>query len=397
MPRVFRLINRLNIGGPTYNAAILSKELAPRYDTLLVSGMIGPGEASSAHIVEALGLQPRLIPYMYREISPTRDWRGYRELSRVLREYQPQIVHTHAAKAGVRGRLAAFAHNVPVVVHTFHGHVFHSYFSPLKTQAFIRIERMLAGLSDAIIALSPLQAYELSEVFRIAPRNKIQIIPNGFDLTSFTMHTNAKRAAFRQKYGLTDDVVGVGIVGRLVPIKNHALFLEGFARMKRTATVPVRAFIIGDGELRTELEALCRQLGLSYDTGAGQSDIVFTSWIQDVSEPVAGLDIIALTSLNEGNPVSLVEAQAGARAVVSTDVGGVRDTVLPDRSGLVVPTQDSEALATALHRLVHQPELRLQMGETGQRFALQKFSWQRLVTDMDALYTRLLAAKNLKV
>lgn len=396
MPRIFRLINRLNIGGPTYNAAILSQALAPKYDTRLVSGMIAAGEASSAHVVEALGLQPQLIPYMYREISPTRDWRGYREVARAMRAFHPHIVHTHAAKAGVLGRLAASAQQVPVIVHTFHGHVFHSYFSPLKTQAFIRIERFLASLSDAIVALSPLQAYELSEVFRIAPTHKIRIIPNGFDLTPFTQDTAAKRATFRQQYGLTDDMVGIGLVGRLVPIKNHSLFLQAFAQLKAMSSTPVRAFLIGDGELRPELEALCGQLGLSHGPTAA-ADVVFTSWIQDVSGPVAGLDVVALTSLNEGNPVSLVEAQAGGCAVVSTDVGGVRDTVLPGTSGLVVPSQDVAALAQALHVVAADAELRQRMGAAGRAFALKKFSWQRLVADMDALYTELLARKGLGV
>jgi glycosyltransferase involved in cell wall biosynthesis len=185
-------------------------------------------------------------------------------------------------------------------------------------------------------------------------------------------------------------------VGRLVPIKNHSLFLQAFAQLKAMSSTPVRAFLIGDGELRPELEALCGQLGLSHGPTAA-ADVVFTSWIQDVSGPVAGLDVVALTSLNEGNPVSLVEAQAGGCAVVSTDVGGVRDTVLPGTSGLVVPSQDVAALSQALHVVAANAELRQRMGAAGRAFALQKFSWQRLVADMDALYTELLARKGLGV
>lgn len=396
MPKVLRILNRLNIGGPTFNAAYLSAYLPPDYETLLMSGSLAQGEESSTHIVESLGIQPHYVPEMQREISPRVDVKAYYHIRRVMDGFHPDIVHTHAAKAGMLGRLAAMNRHVPVIVHTFHGHVFHSYFSPVKTQLFIQIERFMASISDTIIALSPLQAHELTEVFRICPPEKIRIIPNGFDLSGFTTDQEAKRIAFRSRYSIPDGTVAIGIVGRLAPIKNHALFIEAMATLKHNSRVPVVAVVVGDGELRPETEQLCQSLGLRISTPEVPqpgADVIFTSWIKDVSGPVAGMDIMALSSLNEGNPVALVEAQAGARPSVSTDVGGVRDTLLPDQSGYVVRSADPLAFAAALQRLAEDPALRMQMGHTGRTWALQKFSYHRLVADMHGLYEELLRKK----
>ncbi|MFO0399019.1 MAG: glycosyltransferase [Sphingobacteriia bacterium] len=389
MPKVLRIINRLNIGGPTYNAAYLTAHLPQPYETRLLSGQLATGEESSQHVLEELGIEAHYLPHMQRELSPGLDVRAYRQLKQALITYHPDIVHTHAAKAGMLGRLAAMNQHVPVIIHTFHGHVFHSYFSPAKTRLFIQIERFLASLSSAIIALSPLQAYELTEVFNICKPEKIRIIPNGFDLSPFETQQPEKRQAFRSSWGIAEEALVIGLIGRMAPIKNHALFLEAFAHLKARSTQPVVAVLVGDGELRPSLEALCHSLNLK--TGQAErlqpgADVLFTSWIRDVSAPIAGRDIVAMSSLNEGNPVALVEAQAAAKPCVSTDVGGVRDTLLPDVSGYVVPSGQPRPLAEALLGLVNDAPLRQQMGQQGRQFAQLRFSYQRLVQDMHALY-----------
>ncbi|MBL6876442.1 MAG: glycosyltransferase, partial [Chitinophagales bacterium] len=232
MPKVLRIINRLNLGGPTYNAAYLSKYIGDDFETLLVAGMKDESEASSAYIVDNLGLKPRYIKNMYREINPIKDFRAYKELVQIIKEFQPDIVHTHAAKAGAIGRLAAYNCGVPIILHTFHGHVFHSYFGQLKTRIFLEIERFLARKSTKIVAISNIQKQELCEKFKVAPCEKFEVVPLGFDLERFQINHPERRIAFRARYGLNQEDVVIGIIGRLVPIKNHYLLIQAFAEVK---------------------------------------------------------------------------------------------------------------------------------------------------------------------
>jgi glycosyltransferase involved in cell wall biosynthesis len=394
MPRIVRILNRLNIGGPTYNAVYLSRYLDPTFETLLVAGTIDATEGDSSYIAHDLGLQPVLVPDMQRAIHPVRDRKAYLQIKEIIRDYKPDIVHTHAAKAGALGRLAASACKVPVVVHTFHGHVFHSYFSPLKTRVFIQIERFLARKSSAIVAISPQQKHDLGTVYRIAPPEKIHVVPNGFELSRFALDTANRRANFRSQYQLPSDTIVLGIVGRLVPVKHHGLFLEALARLKEITHVPFHAIIIGDGELRAQIENSATALGLIFDTPQDRkqnSSLTFASWVTQVEMVYPGLDVVVLTSKNEGTPVSLVEAQAAGLPVVATNVGGVSETMLHGKTGYVVPLDDVAALTTALARLIEDAGLRKQMGDSGRVFANQLFGYQRLCNDMQGLYEKLLA------
>src|SRR6185295_2272303 len=226
MPRVLRIINRLNLGGPTYNAALLTKHLAPEFETLLIAGTKQDSEESSEFIVKNLGISTLAIPEMQREINLSNDRIAYKKIKDIIRDFKPDIVHTHAAKAGTLGRLAADSLKVPVIVHTFHGHVFHSYFNPIKTKIFLNIERYLARKSTGIIAISEKQMYELSEIHRICSPGKIKVIPLGFDLDKFQEDIEMKRKSFRSKYFVDDNEIAIGIIGRLVPVKNHPLFLK---------------------------------------------------------------------------------------------------------------------------------------------------------------------------
>lgn len=393
MPKVLRIINRFNIGGPTFNAAYLSKYLPSNYETLLIGGEKEDHEESSLHVLNELGLHPLIIPEMRRSINPLNDYFVYRKLKNIIEEFKPDIVHTHAAKAGTIGRLAAYNAKVPVILHTFHGHVFHSYFNKAKTSVFKNIERNLAAKSTKIIAISERQKYELGTIHRICPPEKIEVIPLGFDLSRFQEDYEAKRKSFRSKYNLADDEIAVGIIGRIVPIKNHEMFIRAWKSASDKTTKKIRAFIVGDGEDRTKVENLAKELGMSICTEnfeKSKCSLTFTSWIKEIDVVNAGLDIVALCSLNEGTPVSLIEAQAANNPVLSTKVGGVENIVTEGKTGLLCEVGDLEKYSAQLLELLENDELRTKMQQAGWESVREKFHYTRLVKDIDKLYSSLL-------
>lgn len=396
MPKVLRIINRLNLGGPTYNAAYLTKYLEPDFETILLSGMKSDAEESSEYIVEQLNIKPVYITDMHRSIHLTRDYKAYQQIKKIIQHYKPDIVHTHASKAGTLGRLAAIHSKVPVIVHTFHGHVFHSYFSSYKTKFFIALERYLARKSSAIITLSPVQQNEIVNEFSICPLDKSVIIPLGFELDRFNQNISEKRSTFRNTYRITEDELAIGIIGRLTAIKNHPMFLKSIALLKQQSPKnKIKGVIIGNGEDYDMLTQLAGQLGLQLATpdNSYQGDILFTSWIKEIDIAIAGLDIIGMTSFNEGTPVSLIEAQAGSKPVVSTRVGGIEDIVNENNSAFLCNSDDIETFTQHLMNLCNNPSLRSNMGKAGQEFVTRRFSRQRLVSDMNQLYQNLLKKK----
>lgn len=391
--KVLRIINRFNLGGPTFNVAYLSKYMGEPFETKLIGGMKDDSEASSDFILKSVGLTPEYIPNMKRSISPKYDLEAYQHIAKVIQEYKPDIVHTHASKAGTLGRLAAINNSVPIILHTFHGHVFHSYFGKLQTLFYKTIERYLAKNSTRIIAISEKQKLELGEEHGICDPAKIEIVPLGFDLSRFTENQEEKRKQFRSKYGLTNDQVAVSIVGRLVPVKNHHFFLDVVKELDEVDRKQAVFFIVGDGESKDELISYTKQLGLNYkwcEKPDTDTNIVFTSWIKEVDQVVAGSEIICLTSLNEGTPVSLIEAQAGSRPVISTKVGGIRDIVVVDQSAFLTNTTDTIGFKTYLSKLINNKYLRQEMGVIGRNHVLEKYSFQRLIRDMEKLYTKLI-------
>lgn len=393
MPRVLRIINRLNLGGPTFNVALLTRYLPSDFTTKLVAGEKDHSEESSDFIVKDLGLEYTKIAEMHRSIHPLKDWKAYRQLVKIIREFKPDIVHTHAAKAGTLGRLAAFQEKVPVVVHTFHGHVFHSYFSPMKTRVFLGIERYLAKRSSGIIAISDKQKSELVQKYRVCDLKKVRVIPLGFDLSRFQEKQAEKRLAFREKYKIAEDEIAIGIIGRLVPVKNQAMFLKCAAALKNACGGKLRFLLIGDGEDRMHLLQLAKELGLEFNyfpENQEKSYVTFCSWIHEIDEVVAGLDIVTLASFNEGTPVSLIEAQAGNRVVVSTNVGGIENVVDVDRSAFLVASGDLEAFTGKVKLLCEDAALRSQMSARGWELVRERFHYTRLIKDMDTYYRELL-------
>lgn len=393
MPKVLRIINRFNLGGPTYNAAYLTKYLPDEYETLLIGGDKEESEDTSQHILDDLGLDPVIIPEMRRAIRFGNDYAAYKKIKQIIEEFKPDIVHTHASKAGTLGRMAAFSCNVPAVVHTFHGHVFHSYFSKAKTKIFKRIEKRLAEKSSAIVAISNIQKQELGEIHKIAPLDKIEVIPLGFDLQRFQVDLDKKRAIFRTEYQIEDDEIAIGIIGRLVPIKNHKLFLQGLKHVLNNTDKKVRAFIIGDGESRDEIIALAKELDITFcrsNIELNKTPLTFTSWIKNIDVVNAGMDIIALSSLNEGTPVSLIEAQAANNPIISTNVGGIENVVIQNKTGLLSEIEDVKSYGENLLELVENEDKRKLMQKEGWNHVKDQFSHTRLVNDIDKLYKKLL-------
>jgi glycosyltransferase involved in cell wall biosynthesis len=385
-------MNRLAVGGPVLNATYLTRYMEPEFETLLLVGEKEDHEKSAEYLTTQLGIRYVTIKGMGRSINPASDYFAYQEVKKLIKSFKPDIVHTHAAKPGAIGRLAAAAANVPVILHTFHGHIFHSYFNSVKTKFFINAERYLAKKSDAIIAISEIQKKELAVDFKIAPEEKFRVVPLGFDLDRFRTDQGAKRNKFRTEFEVKDDEIAIGITGRLVPIKNHYLFLKGIKHVLENGGRKVKAFIIGDGETRNDLENIARETGMKFSTEKDASHphpLVFTSWRSDIDTINAGLDIVCLTSFNEGTPVSLIEAQASNKPIVSTRVGGISDIVVEGETALLADVQDGEKFCSHLLQLVQNDDLRHRMGSSSHEHVLSRYSYQRLVDDMSKLYYEL--------
>jgi glycosyltransferase involved in cell wall biosynthesis len=378
------------------NATYLSRYLSPDFETILVVGEKEDHEKSAAYLADQLGINYVTIKGMGRSINPASDYLAYHQIKKLIKTFKPDIVHTHSAKPGALGRLAASASSVPVILHTFHGHVFHSYFGSIKSNVFINTERYLARKSDAIIAISEQQKNELVQQFKIAPDDKFHVIPLGFDLDRFRNGTDEKRMKFRAEFSIEDDTIAIGIIGRLVPVKNHYLFLKAIKQVLERSHKKIKALIIGDGETRTDLENVANETGIPYSTEKDREHVhplIFTSWRSDIDVISAGLDIVCLTSFNEGTPVSLIEAQAADKAVVSTRVGGIADIVVEGETALLADVNDTQTYCDHLLRLVEDDALRLRMGSNSSKHVLQKFSYQRLMNDMSQLYYQLLEKK----
>ena len=385
MKKILRIINRFNLGGPTYNAAYLTKYLEPEYETLLIGGQHDESEKSSMHILDNLGLKPIIIPEMQRSLNPYKDQIAFKKIQNIIKEFKPDIVHTHAAKAGALGRRAAYKMGVKQIYHTFHGHVFHSYFGSFKTKIFKEIEKNLAKKSTKIIAISEIQKRELSKVHRICPEKKIEVIPLGFDLERFNTDKDSKRKEFRKKWNLKENEIAIGIIGRLVPIKNHKFFIDAIQEVLKKSEVPIKAFIVGDGEEKQNIINYIKNKNLEFSLDYNPATFHLTSWIKEIDRVNSGMDIICLTSLNEGTPVSLIEAQASGKPIVSTKTGGIENIVLENKTALLSEKNDLHNFSKNLLSLVNDSNKRKLLS----KFGLEKskdFHYDQLVNNVKKLY-----------
>ena len=386
--RVLRIISRMNVGGPALHALLLNERLDPaRYDSRLVAGQVGDAEGDYLTLHGAEPERFVSLPALGREVEGWRDWSAFWALVRLMRSFRPHVVHTHTSKAGALGRIAATLCRVPVVVHTYHGHVFDAYFSPLKTRLVVAAERVLARGASALVAVT---ARVRRDVLArgIGGDDQVVVVSLGLDLDPL-IAAPARRGELRRELGLRPDVPLVGIVARLAPVKAHEVFLAAAKAM-----APVRPdivfLIVGDGERRAELETAARASGLG-------DRVRFLGWRADLDRLYADLDIVVLTSKNEGSPVALIEAMAAGRPVVSTRAGGVEDVVTDGETGVVVPIGDAPAVARAVVDLLEDPSRAARLGAAGRASVVARFGSGRLVGDIDALYQRLLADRGVRV
>ncbi len=389
--RVARIITRLNIGGPSVQAIDLSRELVPRgFETCLIHGRLAAGEGDITQWLSITAARTVYVNDLVRPLTPLRDLRALWAIYKALLDWQPDIVHTHMAKAGALGRLAGLAYNWTPgrgprarLIHTYHGHVFEGYFSPAFARVFVFIERFLARCSDALIAISPRVHADLLDRYRIAGRDQLKIIPLGFKLDRLVALTAADRAAARRTLQIPEDAIVVGTVGRLTAIKHQALFVE-MARILAGQSPRYVFLIAGDGELRPELERRVARDGL----GARAR---FLGWRGDLDVVYGAMDIFALTSKNEGTPVSLIEAMAAGVATVATDVGGVRDVISSADLGVLVPPDNIDALVSAVARLAADALKRHQIGCQARMDMQRRFDGRRLAGQVTELYSEVLS------
>ena len=332
---------------------------------------------------------PTVLPSLGRSLHPVRDLLTVGALVSILRRQRPHIVETHTAKAGFVGRVAARLAGVPVVLHVFHGHVFYGYFGAAQTRAFIGIERLLARWTDRVITISLSQRHDIAHVYRIASPDRVVVVPLGFDLRSFAGAGPADRSAGRALLGVPSDAPLVGFVGRLTAVKNPALFCSAACRVLES--VPGARFVlVGDGELRADIERQIADLGLS-------ERVTLAGWQREMPPVYAALDALVLPSLNEGTSVTAIEAMAAGVPVVATAVGGMPDLVADERTGLLAPSGDAEALAEQIVRVLSDPAWAHSVARGGREDALARFGVDRLVRDMESLYTTLLAEKGVRL
>jgi glycosyltransferase involved in cell wall biosynthesis len=382
--KIVRVITRMNIGGPARHVTILATRSEPEFATVLLTGEPGAREGSMLEEAERAGAHVVRVPHLSRPVAPIADLLALLWLFKYFRRERPAIVATHTAKAGSLGRFAAVLAGVPVIVHTFHGHVLDGYFGRLRTWIFLSVERMLGRLTSQFIAISPEIASDLDRL--AIGRGKTVVVRLGLELD----HLAERRPGrLRNDLGIPSGAPVVGIVGRLVPIKAHDLFLEAASRLKAT-NAELHFAIVGDGELWDQLHRDVAAAGLS-------DRVHFAGWRDDLNEVYSDLDVVVCCSRNEGTPVSVIEACAAARPVIGTPVGGMTDIISEGVNGLLVPSGDAEALAAAIAALIADPARRQSMGAAGRRMVLERYGADRMVSDLKQIYNGLLERKALKV
>jgi glycosyltransferase involved in cell wall biosynthesis len=388
--RVARIITRLNIGGPSIQAILLSRDLGiDGFATRLLHGRLSEGEGDMTSILPLEGIDAVYLDELVRPISPLSDIRACWRLYRALCQWTPDIVHTHMAKAGSLGRVAALAYTFtrgrqrPArLVHTYHGHVFEGYFGTFSTKVFLSIERWLAAYTDTLIAISPRVKDDLLHAYKVAADEQVRVIPLGFDLDRFLAIDGSVKRNARTGLAISEDSIVVSTVGRLSAIKQHSLYLEMAARLAPRSDRFV-FLIVGDGELRNQLETQTKALGL-------ETRVQFLGWRGDLEHIYGATDVFVLTSRNEGTPVALIEAMASGVASVSTDVGGVRDVITNPDLGRIVPFGDPVALADEVESLAADPESRARIGTLARLSVQRRFHAKRLLDDIRALYCEIL-------
>jgi glycosyltransferase involved in cell wall biosynthesis len=392
--KVIHVITRFDKGGSGEDTFLTVRELDKAYyDVVLVKGTSPPGnsgdletEAVEANIAAAREHDVRLIclRHLVRDLQPFSDLAAFFSLLRIIRREKPHIVHTHTSKAGILGRWAAYFCRVPIIVHTPHGHVFWGYFNSWQTRLFILLERGTARITNAIVTITP-QEKEDHLRFRIAPEEKFTVIHSGVDLGAFLAGCS-QPAAVTAALGIPPETTVIGTVGRLTAVKGQETLIRAASELIRQGE-KIFLVLLGDGELRQDLEQLTIRLGIA-------EHVHFPGWRSDVAQVMALFDIFCLPSLNEGMGKVLVEAMAMGKPIIASDIGGIRDMVRSGENGLLVPAGDAEALVEAIARLCRDPDGRRRMGDAGRQMA-PCYSLEEMIKKIDELYGKLLSEKHI--
>lgn len=394
MARIVIMLNRLVIGGAPLDTVQLAGYLSAKHEVYLLVGEKNKDEYDASFLLNAYPkLQVIHINEVHRSINIFRDITAFWHIRRVLKAIAPDVVHTNGAKPGLLGRLAAISLKVKVIIHTYHGHVFHSYFNKFFSSLIVRAERALAKRSSKIIAISDSQKNELAGVYKICPASKIAVINLGIDVAKFSDDAGLGRKLFREEYLLSEEEIAIGIVGRIVPIKDHFLFLEIVEKVIQKTTKKIRFFIIGDGMERNQLSDILSRKNIEhvfFPEEKRAATVTFTSWILEIENAMNGLDIVALTSFNEGVPIALLEAGAAAKPIVSTNVGSVNEIVVDNQSGFIVSSRSANEFANKLQLLIDDSALRKKMGAAGHYIVNNNYRKEIELGNVDCLYNDLL-------
>jgi len=369
--------------------------LKGEYNIIVVYGEKEKDEQEYTEVIEKCsGILFQKIPSLKRSLNPFNELVSIFSLYQIIKKFNPVIVHTHGSKPGVTGRLAAWFGKVPGIIHTVHGNVFHSYYNRFISSLIIKFEKFLSKLSTKIVVLGKQQLIEVCDQYKIVNYKKVEVIPLGIDERTYNKDAEASRKNFRDQYHLSDDCVAVGIIGRMVPVKNHRLFINVIKRLlNRDVKEKVKFFFIGDGYSRRELENELTKASIKWSTDKNNcaAKVVFTSWVTPITKALHALDVVVLTSLNEGTPLSLIEAQICHKPVVAINVGGVRDTFIANESGFLINNHNVKEFADKLLMLIQNKELRKTMGEKGYIFTKKNFSKQVEVDAFRKLYSDCIA------
>ena len=387
-PRLLIFINRLVVGGQSIDTIPLADQLNNQYDILIAYGEKEKDEMEYSSLLGSKGISFKKISSLKKSINPFYDIFAFFTLRKLIRKFKPHILHTHGAKPGVIGRLAAWFAGVPVIIHTFHGHLFHSYYNRFVSHVIVWMEKLLARISTRVVVLGNQQKTEIIDRYKIIPREKINVIPLGVDGNCYTHNASVLRSQFRNNAYLDDNVIAICIVGRIVPVKNHLLFIDIIINLLSQVKENIKFFCIGDGYFKTKLQTHLTNASIvwSNDIQNCSAKIIFTSWVTPITSILHGMDIVTLTSLNEGTPLSLIEAQICGKPVVAVDVGGVRDTFVNNESGYLIEDHNVREFTDKLLMLIENKEVRAMMGEKGCLFAKEKFSKQAEINAFRKLY-----------
>lgn len=392
--KVVAILNRLDIGGTAMNTFPLMNGLQEFFDvTILYGDRDSDASVISYYQINYPSINIVPVRTLNNSYNIFQDFVAINFISKWLKKEQVQLVHTHGSKAGFVGRIAAKNSKIPITIHTYHGHFFHSYFGKIKTGLFILLERYLSKITTHLITLSNSQLNDICNVYKISNTNKTSIIQLGIQPDNFIIDKEKKRNNFRDRFKLTSNQIAIGIVGRLAPIKNHYLFIDAALLLLKNNKTNIVFFIVGDGEkTNTVKKYLSHQLKIAFGNLNDLHHFVFTSWYTEIEEVQNGLDIVVLTSSNEGTPLSIIEAQVCGKPVVVTNVGGVSDTVINNETGFVVENNNSAIIASKLKDLINDEALRLKLGQKATEFATVSFSLQKQILQTKNLYNQLLEA-----